>query len=63
MPQKVISVNVLVRDTEEETGYKEHEFPKLKAALDEGYTVKEVVPIKASDNLYIVNITFVLEKV
>jgi hypothetical protein len=61
MHQKVISVNVLLNATDKVSGLKEYEFPEVKQALDQGYIVKQVVPMKA-DGLYVINLTFILEK-
>ncbi len=61
--QKVVSVNVLSRTSGGETaGFKELEFTIINKYLDEGYKVVQVYQIAPSPQLYVVTITFVLEK-
>ncbi|EJG01418.1 hypothetical protein [Flavobacterium sp. F52] len=61
--QKVVAVNVLSRTTGgENTGFKELEFSVINKYLDEGYKVVQVYQIAPSPQLYVVTITFILEK-
>ena len=59
--QKVISVNVLVRSGSNKE-YKEMEFPILNKYLEEGYRVVETHQIAPSPQLYVITLTFILEK-
>lgn len=60
--QKVISINVLTRTEGNTSSFKELEFPTLTKYLNEGYLVKEVHQIAPSQNLYVITLTFILEK-
>lgn len=60
--QKVITINVLSRTGSVEKEFKELEFPILNKYLDEGYSVVNVYQIAPSPQLYVVTITYVLEK-
>jgi len=57
--QKVVSINVLTRT---ENKFTEIEYPILNKYLEDGYIVKEVHQISPSQNLYVITLTFVLEK-
>lgn len=57
--QKVLTINVLTRT---DSKFTEIEFPILNKYLDDGYIVKEVHQIAPSQNLYLVTLTFILEK-
>ena len=60
--QKVISINVLTRTEGNTSSFKELEFPTLSKYLEDGYMVKEVHQIAPSQNLYVITLTFILEK-
>lgn len=61
--QKVVTVNVLSRlGTNSAIEFKELEFPILNKYLAEGYNIVAVHQIAPSPQLYVVTITFILEK-
>ncbi|WP_029295705.1 hypothetical protein [Chryseobacterium hispalense] len=62
--QKVVTVNVLSRvgTTNQSGEFKELEFPTLNKYLAEGYQIVNVHQIAPSPQLYVVMITFILEK-
>lgn len=62
--QKVITVNVLSRvgSNQGEKEFKEMEFPILDRYLSQGYYVAQVHQIAPSPQLYVVTLTFILEK-
>lgn len=62
--QKVVTVNVLSRvGVNNQAGeFKELEFPTLNRYLSEGYNIVNVHQIAPSPQLYVVTITFILEK-
>lgn len=62
--QKVVTVNVLSRVGANNQGgeFKELEFPTLNRYLAEGYKIVNVHQIAPSPQLYVVTITFILEK-
>lgn len=59
--QKVISVNVLSRSGSNQE-FREMEFPILNKYLDDGYRVVNTYQIAPSPQLYVVTLTFILEK-
>lgn len=63
--QKVVTVNVLSRvGVNNSAGeFKEVEFPILNRYLAEGYIIANVYQIAPSPQLYVVTITFILEKI
>lgn len=63
--QKVVTVNVLSRvGASNQSGeFKELEFPTLNKYLAEGYHIVNVHQIAPSPQLYVVMITFILEKI
>lgn len=65
MPQKVISVNININDIDHKKGYghKEIELDLINKYLEEGYqVVDKFSTVSNSNNLYCVNITFVIQK-
>ncbi len=62
--QKVVTVNVLSRVGVNNQGgeFKELEFPTLNRYLSEGFNIVNVYQIAPSPQLYVVTITFILEK-
>ena len=63
--QKVVSINVLSRilnETKDGKDFKELEFPVLSKYLEEGYKVVQFYQISTSPQLYVVTLTFILEK-
>ena len=64
--EKVISVRLLIRPAQSEkekenAGVAINEFTDIKQALNEGYSVKQVITTKV-EGLYWINHLFILEK-
>ncbi|MGV4414021.1 hypothetical protein [Chryseobacterium sp. T1] len=61
--QKVITVTTHTNIIDKEAKFTEKEYPQLNTYLEDGYKVKEVVPITlASSTTYMYSLTFILEK-
>ena len=61
--QKVITVTTHTNIIEGDNKFVEKEYPKINAYLEDGFEVKQVVPVVTNaDNSYMYTITFVLEK-
>ena len=60
--QKVVSINVLTR-ADGAQKFVEIEYPTLNRYLEDGYIVKEVHQIAPSQNLFVITLTFILEKI
>ncbi|PKF74836.1 hypothetical protein [Chryseobacterium sp. PMSZPI] len=61
--QKVITITTHTNIIDKNDKFTEKEYPQLKTYLEEGYKVKEIVPITlASTTAYMYSLTFVLEK-
>ena len=62
MSQKIVTVHTHT-NTFGENKFAEHEFPVVTKYLDDGYSVKQIVPvILSSTAAYMYSLTFVLEK-
>ena len=60
---KVITITTHTNILERDELFKETEYPKLNEYLEQGYTVKESIPITInSTTAYMYSITFILEK-
>jgi len=65
MKQKVISVNININniDYDAGNGHKEIELDLINKYLDDGYqVVDKFSTVSNADNLYCVNLTFILQK-
>ncbi|WP_053978179.1 hypothetical protein [Mangrovimonas xylaniphaga] len=65
MQQKVISVNININNIDYDQGYghKEVELNLINKYLDEGYqVVDKFSTVSNANNLYCVNLTFILQK-
>jgi len=61
--QKVITVNINSSKIDEVTGYNEIELTKINKYLDDGWIViSKFSTVSNANNLYCVNLTFILEK-
>jgi len=61
--QKVITVTTHTNIIDKDNKFTEKEYPQLSAYLEEGYKVKEIVPITlTSTTTYMYSLTFILEK-
>jgi len=61
--QKVITVTTHTNIIDKDAKFTEKEYPQLNAYLEDGYKVKEVIPITlASSTAYMYSLTFILEK-
>lgn len=61
--QKVITVTTHTNIIDKDAKFTEKEYPQLNTYLEDGYKVKEVVPITlASSTAYMYSLTFILEK-
>ena len=61
--QKVITVTTHTNIIDKDSKFIEKEYPQLNAYLEDGYKVKEIVPITLqSTTAYMYSLTFILEK-
>lgn len=60
--QKVITMSILLNKSVDETGLNEIEPVKLNEYLEQGYRVVDRFSTVANAQLYVINITFILEK-
>lgn len=61
--QKVITITTHTNIIEKDAKFTEKEYPKLDSYLEDGYRVKEVIPITlTSTTAYMYSLTFILEK-
>ena len=61
--QKVITVTTHTNIIDKEDKFIEKEYPKINEYLEDGYEVKQVVPVVTnSQNSYRYSITFILDK-
>lgn len=61
--QKVITVTTHTNIIDKDAKFTEKEYPQLNTYLEDGYKVKEIVPITlASATTYMYSLTFILEK-
>ena len=61
--QKIITVTTHTNIIDKDNKYIEKEYPKINEYLEDGYEVKQVVPVVTnSESSYMYSITFVLEK-
>ncbi|MEL0457619.1 hypothetical protein WJN01_15390 [Flavobacteriaceae bacterium SZ-1-7] len=61
--QKVITITTHTNIIDKDDKFTEKEYPKLNEYLEDGYIVKQTVPITTgSQTSYMYSITFILEK-
>jgi len=61
--QKVITVTSQTNIIDNDEKFIENEYPKLTEYLEDGYSIKNTIPIlKPADDSYMYAITFILEK-
>ena len=61
--QKVITVTTHTNIIDKDDKFTEKEYPQLNTFLEDGYKVKEVIPvILNSTTAYMYSLTFILEK-
>lgn len=61
--QKVITITTHTNIIDQNDKFTEKEYPKLNEYLENGYVVKQTVPIVTnSETSYMYSITFILEK-
>ncbi len=60
--QKVVTINILLRTTGSDDGVIEREPTKLNEYLEDGYKVVDRFSTVSQADLYVINLTFILEK-
>ena len=61
--QKVITITSHTNIIDDENKFIENEYPKLNEYLEDGYIIRNTIPIiKPADASYMYSITFILEK-
>ncbi|MGU9939752.1 hypothetical protein [Empedobacter brevis] len=62
--QKVITITTHTNILDRDNKFIEKEYPQLNIYLEDGYKVKDVIPITlASTSAYMYSLTFILEKI
>lgn len=60
--QKVITITTHTNIIDKTEMFTEKEYPKLNEYLEDGYIVKQTIPIVTNSTSFMYSITFILEK-